>query len=315
MLDTGNQEKSKYLIFLQRDEKTKSYNVINILTYREIIDMRDYDLKNDNQKENIKNKILDYATFYRIIINQKENFNKVNDTKYTSEQEESNNKLLNKMLNSETQNSKKPFLIDFDGEYDIVLLDIVNDFDESRNITLIPIEIDKGNYIMPRMYNIPNQIYKENFESRSEANLINNFNSNSIKNVNFKNDNFNQITENIKNKTITNVDETIKFLNSDINEVICGYSLKKVNNMIQINSNCFGIIDKNPLKINSWVNPNIQNITQKNLKNKPSSAAKSDPGATSNISYAINNSRNVRTAPSVQKQSNKTQKNPKTTFR
>ncbi len=65
MSDTGNQENSKYLIFLKRDEKKNSYNVINILTCREIIDMRDYDLKNDIQKENIRKKMNVYATNYK----------------------------------------------------------------------------------------------------------------------------------------------------------------------------------------------------------------------------------------------------------
>jgi hypothetical protein len=91
--------------------------------------------------------------------------------------------------------------------------------------------------------------------------------------------------------------------------------------MIQINSNCFGIIDKKPLKIDSWVNPNIQNITKIKQENKPRSPyAKSDPGATtSNISYENKKYRNVSTAPPSKgnnppegNKHNKTQKNPKT---
>jgi hypothetical protein len=201
MSDTGNQENSKYLIFLKRDEKKNSYNVINILTCREIIDMRDYELKDDIQKEIIRNKIKVYETEYTK--------NKFKITKF--EQEDPNTKRLNRLTDPKVQNNKKPFLISFDIK-DIVLLDIVDDFDESRNITLIPIEIDKGNYIIPRMYNIPNQIYEKNFvKSRSKKNLLTEFQSNLIKNVNFDSDNFNKINENIKSKTISssNIEQII----------------------------------------------------------------------------------------------------------
>jgi hypothetical protein len=301
---TGNQEKSKYLIFLQRDEKTNSYDVINILTCKEIIDMRDYDLKDDIQKKNIRNKILDYTTFYRLIINKKKKTN-------NWEQEESNTELLNKMLNPGIPNNLKPFLIDFageHGEHDIVFLEIVNDFDDSRNITLIPIEIDERNYIMPRMYYIPNQIYKENFESRSEANLINNLKSNSIQNVNFNEVKFNEITKNIEDKTITDVDKKIKFSNGDINEGICGFSLEKVNNMIRITSDCFeNVRPKTPIpktsipktSINNNLFPEVAKLKRNNppssIAKKPSSPAKSEPGATR--SYA-NTSRKISSASS-----------------
>jgi hypothetical protein len=302
---TGNQEKSKYLIFLQRDEIEKSYDVINILTCKEIIDMRDYDLKNEAQKEIIKNKILDYTTFYRIIKNKKKKTN-------NWEQEESNTKLLNNMLNPEIPNNLKPFLIDFageHGEHDIVFLEIVNDFDDSRNITLIPIEINlNGNYIMPRMYNIPNQIYKNNFESRSKDNLITKFKSNPIKNVIFNKEKFNAINKNIKKKIITNVNDKIQFSNGDINEGICGFSLEKVNNMIRITSDCFeNVRPKTPIPktpipktpINNNLFPEVAKLERNNppisIAKKPSSPAKSDPGATR--SYA-NTSRKISSASS-----------------
>jgi hypothetical protein len=307
MSDTGNQEYSKYLIFLKRDEKTKSYNVINILTCREIIDMRDYDLKDDIQKENIRKKMNVYATNYK---NKNDNESK------------KKNKILDYMVNPEVQNNVKPFLISF-GIKDIVLLDIVDDFDESRNITLIPIEIDKGNYIMPRMYNIPNQIYEKNFvKSRSEKNLITKFQSNLIKNVNFDSDNFNKINENIKSKTISSSNiEQINFLD-DSEYKFCGFSLEKVDNMIRITSDCFeNVRPKTP--INNKLFPEEARLERKNtppasIAKKPNSpAAKSDPGTTSNISsYATNKTRNVRTAPpSEGNKNNKTQKNPKTPFR
>ena len=302
MSDTGNQENSKYLIFLKRDEEKNSYNVINILTCREIIDMRDYDLKNDIQKENIRKKMNVYATNYK---NKDDNESKIK------------NKILDDMVNPNVQNNVKPFLISF-GNKDIVLLDIVGDFDESRNITLIPIEIDKGNYIMPRMYNIPNQIYEKNFvKSRSEKNLITKFQSNLIKNVNFDSDNFNKINENIKSKTISSSNiEQINFLD-DSEYKFCGFSLEKVNNMIRITSDCFeNVRPKTP--INNKLFPEEARLERKkpppSIAKKPNSpAAKSDPGATSNISSNANKTRNVRTAPSsVENNYNKTQKKTKT---
>lgn len=301
MSDTGNQENSKYLIFLKRDEPKKSYNMINILTYKEIIDMRDYDLKNEKQKENIRKKMNVYATNYK---NKNDNESKIK------------NKILDYMVNPNVQNNVKPFLISF-GIKDIVLLDIVGDFDESRNITLIPIEIDKGNYIMPRMYNIPNQIYEKNFvKSRTEANLLTEFQSNLIKNVNFDSDNFNKINENIKSKTISSSNiEQINFLD-DSEYKFCGFSLEKVDNMIRITSDCFeNVRPKTP--INNKLFPGDTKLERNkppSIGKKPSSpAAKSDPGKNSNQYNAINNSRNVKSAAtSVGNQSNKTRKKTKT---
>jgi hypothetical protein len=305
MSDTGNQENSKYLIFLKRDEKKKSYNMINILTCREIIDMRDYDLKNDIQKENIRKKMNVYATNYK---NKNDNESK------------KKNKILDDMVNPNVQNNVKPFLISF-GIKDIVLLDIVGDFDESRNITLIPIEIDKGNYIMPRMYNIPNQIYEKNFvKSRTEKNLLTEFQSNLIKNVNFDSDNFNKINENIKSKTISSSNiEQINFLD-DSEYKFCGFSLEKVDNMIRITSDCFeNVRPKTP--INNKLFPEeprleIKNPPPPSIAKKPNSPAKSDPGVTSNISSYENKTRKISSAPpSEVNKYNKTQKNPKTRFR
>lgn len=316
MQDTGNPDTGKYLIFLQRNENYKSYNMINLLKYENIIDMRDYDLKNEKQKEFVKKKINVYAT----------NYKEKNDN-----ESKRKNKILDEMVNPKIQNNLKHFLIDFDGKNDIVLLDIVNDFDDSRNYILIPIEIDsKGNYIINHTYNIPKQNYTTDFASRN--NLIQGFQSNLIKNVNFDDQKmFNAIKGDIESKTKTVSSENVENIefSDDSNYGFCGYSLEKVDNMIRITSDCFeNIIPK--IEVNNKFFPEnteqlimprnnttprkkyfSQNTTKKNKL--PNSPAKSDSGITSNR-VVNNNRRNVSSAPlqtQIKQKPAKTNKNSK----
>lgn len=221
-------------------------------------------------------------------------------------------------------NKSRHFLIDFDSKSDILLPSIVYQFNDSLNITLIPIEIDSDkNYVIKHTYNIPKKDYKTYFESRK--NLIQGFQSNLIiRNVNFDKENiFNAIKDDIKSKTISSTNIKNIVFSDDSNYDFCGYSLEKVNNMIKITSDCFeNITSKTPVTNNLYPeNTNNLSYQERSLHQKTthqlnqlkneqlgSPTAKSDPGTTSNP-VINNNSRNVSSAPLISNTgNNKTQK-------
>jgi hypothetical protein len=266
MSDTGNQEKSKYLIFLQRDEKTKSYDVINILTYENIIDMSD------------KNNYENFRTFKNIALKI---YTKINSIDAINNINRINSNIVKNISNNIENN------IENDIENDIIILfeknfgkNILKDVifikkeEKTDFINIFPISITNNNFEFGNIIKLSAHEYNNKFNIKKNDNLIQKFNPiNQF--LNLEKNKYNKIIETIKSHELNMGDIQLSdkdILSSDSYENIdCRYKVSKSNAMIQIKSSCYegiSFIELNQHNVNKPKEALINNFLEnKQLNN------------------------------------------------